>query len=452
VAKRDVEEDEEDEFEQREQVLFQGPMYGREANLKKNPKLVQAALVPVKRMVTDGLSRRAHTILLEPTSGRIQIRFVVDGVPYPAGAVPAKQGVGMVQILKLLAGLDPQKRTDQQSGGISSEYAGKAYRLLVQSTPVRGGAERLRIRIEDPKDSFIRPQDVGVPEDLRQKIRDFTGDSKGIVLACGPPDSGITSLSLVTLHCTDPYLYSVFSMAETGDHELVNVTDYKGEEGHDLEYSLDRIARREADIIFMPPFTGPKTTQLLFDFSDRMCFVAEIAGRTPIDAVQTLIQWVGVDSVLKHLKGIITHKLIRRLCDDCKQAFRPNPQLLKRLGLPPEVTVLYRAPAPPPEDDPEAPTIEELCADCNGMPYHGRVPCFELLEMSDGMKEVIVAGADPGAMRQQMFKDDMRTLQKDALRLVVEGKTSLEEVQRSFLGPKAKGRPGPKKRRPRPNA
>ncbi|MEZ6062182.1 MAG: ATPase, T2SS/T4P/T4SS family [Planctomycetaceae bacterium] len=448
MAKGDAQEEEED-LDEREQVLFQGPMYGRDANLKQNPRLVQAALVPVKRMVTDALSRRAHTVLLEPAPGKIAIRFVVDGIAYPAGAVPARQGVGMVQMLKLLAGLDPQKRTVQQSGGIRSEYTGKAYRLLVLSTPVKGGAERLRIRIENPKDSFIRPQDVGVPNDLRQKIRDFTSDSKGIVLACGPPDSGITSLSLVTLHCTDPYLYSVFNLADVGEHSLVNVADYEPEEGHDLAFTLDRISRREADLVYMPPFTDPKTTQLLFDFSDRLCFVGEIPCRTPIEAVQTLIQWVGVDSVLKHLKGVVTHKLIRKLCDDCKQAFRPNPQLLKRLGLPPEVTVLYRAPAPPPADDPEAPTIEELCADCNGMPYYGRIPCFEVLEMSDGMKEVVAAGADPAAMRQQMFREDMRTLQKDALRLVVEGKTSLEEVQRSFQGPK--GRPA-KKRRPRPQA
>ncbi len=450
MAKRDTHEDEEEELEQREQVLFQGPMYGREANLKKNPRLVQAALVPVKRMVTDALSRRAHTVLLEPTAGRIQIRFVIDGVPYPAGAVPAKTGMGMLQMVKLLAGLDPQQKTQQQSGGIRSEYFGKPWRLLVQSTPVKGGAERLRIRIENPKDSFIRPQDVGVPNDLRQKVRDFTSDSSGIVLACGPPDSGLTSLSLVTLHCTDPYLYSVFNLADVGDHELVNVAEYTPEPEHGLEQTLDRIARREADIIYVPPFNDPKQTQLLFEFSDRLCFVGEIQAATPIDAVRLLIQWVGVDRVLKHLKGIMAHKLIRRLCDDCKQAFRPNPQLLKRLGLPPEVTVLYRAPAPPPADDPEAPTIEELCADCSGMPYHGRIPCFELFEMTPGMKEVIAAGADPAAMRQQMFRDDMRTLQKDALRLVVEGKTSLEEVQRSFVGPK--GRPSPKKRRPRPTA
>ena len=81
----DNDEEEEDDFEE---VLFQGAMFGREPDLKKNPRLVNAARPPVKRMISDGLARRAHMIVLEPAQGRIAIRFVVDGVPYPAGAVP----------------------------------------------------------------------------------------------------------------------------------------------------------------------------------------------------------------------------------------------------------------------------------------------------------------------------------------------------------------------------
>jgi type IV pilus assembly protein PilB len=445
----DVDNDEEDEFEELEQVLFQGPMYGREANLKKNPRLVQAALVPVKRMISDALSRRAHTILLEPASGRVGMRFVVDGIPYPAGAVPGQRGIGMIQMLKLLAGLDTQERAKPQSGGISAEFDGVAYRLLLDITPIKPGVERVRIRVVNPKESYIRPTEINFPDDLRSKLREFTHECSGVVIACGPPESGTTSLSLVTLHSTDPYLYSVFNIADVGDNELVNVVDYEPEEGHDLELSLDRIKRREGDIVYVPPFTDPGTTQVLFDFSSRLAFVGEMPVRTPIEVIQKLIEWVGADSVIKNLRGVITQKLIRTLCDDCKQAFRPNPQLLKRLGLPPETTVLYRAPAPPPEDDPEAPTVEELCSDCGGSPYHGRAACYELLEMTDGMKEVIAAGADPNAIRKQMIAENMRTLQKDALRLVVEGRTSLEEVQRSFAPPRPKQRPG-RKRRPRP--
>jgi type IV pilus assembly protein PilB len=444
---RDDDDVDEDEYEDVEQVLFQGPMFGREANLKQNPRLVKAALVPVKKMISDGLSRRAHTILLEPAQGRIVIRFVVDGIPYPAGALPGQRGMAMIQMIKVLAGLNPQERAEPQTGGINAEYDDTRYELLTDFVPLKPGVEKLRIRVENPKISYIQPGDVGMPEELQDTIRELAQDCRGLILTCGPPESGATSLSMCALHCVDPYLYSVFNVADVGNRDLVNVTDYEAEEGHDLELSLERMLRREADIVYMGKVTDPAIIQTMFEFSNRLAFVAEIPANTPADAIRQLIEWVGTDLVSQHVRAILTQKLIRTLCDDCKQAFRPNPQLLKRLSLPPEVTVLYRAPSPPDPDDEDAPTIEELCEDCDGMPFHGRTAVYELLEMSEGMKDVVLAGADPAEVRRQMKEDDMRTLQKDAIRVVVEGRTALEEVQRAFSPPRKrrpKGRPRPR--------
>lgn len=440
--------DDDQDFEEEdlEQVLFQGPMYDREANLKENPKLVRAALVPVKRMISDALARRAHMVQLEPTKGRIAIRFMIDGVAYPAGAIPGQRGMAMVQMVKLLAGLNTQERAEDQSGGIYAEYEETKYQLLVDTDVLKPGVERLKIRVENPKVTYLHPPEAGMPEDLAEQLREMTLESEGIIIACGEKESGVTSLSMVALHCVDPYLYSVFSMADVGDRELVNVTPYEPEEGHDLELSFDRIKRREADIIYMPPMTDPDIVQTMFEYADQLCFIAEMPGLSTTEALQQLVEWVGLDKVARHVKGVVSQKLVRTLCDDCKQAFRPNPQLLKRLALPPETTVLYRAPAPPPPDDPEAPTIEELCEDCNGVPYHGRAPVYELLQMTDEMQQVISNDFSPESVRQQMKEEGQRTHQKDALRLVQDGKTSLEEVQRAFAPPGGRKR----RRRPRP--
>lgn len=430
-----------------EQVLFQGPLFGREANLKANARLVQAALVPVKQMMSDALSRRSHTILMEPREGRLAIRFVVDGVPYPAAAVPGQKGVAMVQMIKLLAGLDPNDRKTPQSGGIKAEFDSLPFHLMVESVPTGGGAERVRIKVDNKKVVRQKPSDIGFPDHLKAKIRDFTAERSGVILICGPPDSGVTTLSVIALHSVDPYLYSVYNLANMKERELVNVTEFEPEEGHDLEMTFDRIIRREADVIFLDPLTSPQIAQTIFQYADRLSFIMEIPANTPLDAVAKVIEWVGVDDVIKGLKCVLTQKLIRKLCDDCKQAFRPNPMLLKKLSLPPETSVLYRAPLPPPPDDPKAQTIEELCADCDGLPYHGRVAAFEMLEITDTMKEVLAADPSPEAIRRQMVAEGQTTLQKDAIRLVAEGKTSLEEVQRTFSSGGAKKRP---KSRPRP--
>ena len=433
-----------------EQILFQGPLFGREANLKANAKLVQAGLVPVKQMMSDALGRRAHTVLLEPREGRISIRFVIDGMPYPAAAVPGQKGLAMVQMIKLLAGLDPNERKVIQAGGIKAEFDKLPFHLLVESVPAGGGTERVRIKVDNRKVVRQKPSEVGLPDQLKNKIRDFTSARTGVILICGPPDSGVTTLSIIALHSVDPYLFSVYNLAKMlQGKELINVTEFKPEPGHDLELTFDRILRREADVIFLDPLSSPQEAQMIFQYADRMSFIMEIPANTPVEAIRKLIEWIGVDEVIKNLKCILTQKLIRKLCDDCKQAFRPNPTLLKKLGLPPETSVLYRAPLPPPPDDPKAQTIEELCADCDGVPYQGRVAAFEMLEMTDTMKEVVAEGASPESIRRQMVTEGQVTLQKDAIRLVAEGKTSLEEVQRTF-NPAGAAKKKPVKARPKP--
>jgi len=441
---------EEEEFEDIEQVLFQGPMYGREADLKKNPRLVQAGLIPVKQLISDGLSRRAHTIVVEPKGPRQVVRYTVDGIAYPAGVLPGKRGIAVIQMVKLLAGLDVQSRVEKQTGGILAEFDEQQYHLLVETTPVRGAVERLRIRVSNVKDSFIMPGDVDLPEDLRAKFREMTEDATGIILSCGMPESGVTSLSMVAMHCVDSYLYSVFNVADLGDQSLMNVAEVDAGEGADLELKLDRVIRQEGDAVYVGKVNDPKQAQLLFDYSEKLCFIGEIDARTPAEAVKQLIDWVGVDKVLANLKGVICQKLIRRLCDDCKQAFRPDPKLLKQLRLPPETTVLYRAPKPPEDDDEDAPSVEELCADCNGVPYHGRTAVYEFFEMTTPMREVVAEGGNVIAIRKQMAAEKQRMLQQDALRLVVNGTTSLEELRRVFASPKGKRKPRPGKRRPRP--
>ena len=335
---------------------------------------------------------------------------------------------------------------------IKAEYDKLPFQLMVESVPAGGGAERVRIKIENRKVLRQKPSEVGLPESLKLKIRDFTSSRSGVILICGPPDSGVTTLSIVALHSVDPYLYSVYNLADMRGKELINVTEFKPEPGHDMELTFDRILRREADVLFLNPLTSPQDAQTIFQYSDRLSFIMEIPANTPIEAMQKLISWVGVDEVVKGLKCILTQKLIRKLCDDCKQAFRPNPLLLKKLGLPPETSVLYRAPVPPPPEDVKAQTVEELCADCDGVPYHGRVAAFEMLEMTDTMKEVIAAGGDPEAIRRQMTADGQTTLQKDAIRLVAEGKTSLEEIQRTFNPGGSGAKKKPMKARPKPPA
>ena len=444
--KAEQEEPEEDEF-QDEQVLFQGATNGVEPDLKKNAKLVRAALMPVKQIITDAVSRRAHQVTLEPKGGKFILRMSIDGIPYAAGTLPQQRANAVTQMFKLLAGLDIQNRKQPQIGGLAATYCEKPHHLTIESTPVKGGAEVLRVQIRDTAIKLERPADVGLPDEIKEKIREMSIHRRGIVLVCGPPESGTTTSSVVVLHSVDAYLYQIYSINKNiGEGTLTNVSLFD-EDISDLTEIIERLIRKEADVVFLEPIVDAETARIVYEYHDRVNFICEIDASDPAEAMQRMIEWLGPEAAAASIHGIFTQKLVRKLCEPCREAYRPNPKLLQKLGLPPETKVLYRPPSPPADDDPDAPSVEELCDDCDGIPYHGRAAAFELIEVNDAMKEVILAGADPAEVKRVASESDMRSLQTDAIqRLVAEGTTSLEEVQRVFAPKKKRGG---KKRRPR---
>ena len=194
-----------------------------------------------------------------------------------------------------------------------------------------------------------------------------------------------------------------------------------------LETTLTRAIRIEANVILCDPLRDAESARAVFSKHEQVMVLTELAAKDPPSAVLQLIEWVGDPKlVAAGLKGVITQKLIRVLCPDCRLAYKPKGEFLKKLGLPADVQALYRKPPDVQEG------AMEQCEQCGSVGYFGRTGMFELLEMTDGMRELLSSKPDAAAIRSQMKKDKMTTLQQDGMRLVAEGRTSLEELQRVF--------------------
>jgi type IV pilus assembly protein PilB len=408
-----------------EPVSFLGPLGGQEVNLKANARLVDAGLVRAKDLVTDALARRADTIRIEPKGPQSIVTLLIDGFPYPGGKLAKPEGLAITQMLKLLAGLDVKQRKAPQSGGIKAEFDSKPYLLNVSSVPL-GDGERLMVRVTNQSIKLDSATEIGMGEDLRQKLREIC-TANGILVVAGPPGSGTTTTLFALVRNVDAYIFTIFTMADLGGRKLNQTTPFEVESGDDLAMTITRAVRKEANVILCEPLAeGDSLKQMLTKTEDVMLML-EMTAKDVASALLQLVTWSGNGQLLgAGLKGIVTQKLIRLLCTDCRQMYRPKADLLRKLGLPEEVTALYRK--PPPSTDPNA----ETCEKCGGIGYHGRIGMFEFLEMSDGMKELIAEQPDANSIRAQMKKDKMLTLQRDGLRLVAEGRTSLEELQRVF--------------------
>lgn len=435
MARDEYDDEDEDEIEL---VLFQGAVNGKEANLKDNSGLVRAGLIPAKELVSDAISRRAEKLVVELRGDRAQSKFMVDGMPFRGPTLPGRRALAITQMLKLLSGLDHKNKKDPQTGGIKAEYDEKKYTVLVKTSPGNGG-ERLTVQIADPSQTLRKPSDVEMTDELKNKIRGMTSDRSGVLLICGPPESGVSTSAFVLLHTIDSYIYSVYAIADFTGRDPINISEYKLEEGESYDVALEKIIRKEADTLYLENLDDPEIMKLAFENHSRLGFLGEYTASDPATAVLNLVEQLGdAKLVTEGLRGVFTQKLVRRLCHKCREAYRPNPRMLAKLGLPPETKVLYRQQAPP--DPEEEIDDDEPCVFCDDVGFRGRVATFELLEMSDEIKQLVVDGADAAAIRKQARSEGQITLQKDALRLVAAGITSMEEVKRVFSPGKPKRR------------
>ena len=434
VFKRRADEDDDDEDEEEEEldlVTFQGAMNGNPVDLASNARLAQVALLPAKELVTDGLTRRAEVIRVDPKGERSQVTMQVDGIAYSGGKLSKQQTQAVTQLMKLLAGLDPKVRGKHQLGGLRAEYQTTPYELTIDVAPLAEGAERLTIRTKNLKLKLNTVEELGFAPNIKQMVRDLTGNRHGLTLVCGPPGSGTTTTFRALLRGLDVYLHAIFSVTQQPISDIYNITPFEVNPGDDLTTTLERVCRAEADIIVVDPIRDAEHLKHMLTATDKVSLIAEMPAKDCSSALVKLTEMTGdANQIADNIEGLFSQRLIRMLCSDCKEAFRPNPKLLAQVGLPPETKVLYRKGEP--LVDEETGEEEPPCEKCGGVGYHGRIAMLEYILVTDPIKELIRAKAGADQIKVKARKEGMLTFSKDGLRLVAEGKTSLEELQRVF--------------------
>ena len=433
--REEVDDDDDDDGGEDEDVVlvnFQGALNGKTADMAANARLVQAALRPTKDLVTDGLERRAETIRIDTKGERAQVALSIDGMPFAGGRLAKPQATAITQMLKVLCGLDARLKGKHQLGGVKAEYEGTKYELSVEIAPQPDATERVTIRVRNLSHKLDTPNDLGFSESLKQTIRDLTSNRHGLIVCCGMPGSGVTTTTYALLRGIDVYLYSIYSIAKTS-RELLNIKQFEVNEGDDLKTSMMRMMREEADVIFVDPIRNAESTQQLLSVADQICIVSEMQAKDCSTAIAQLVEWSGdPQRASEVIDGVFSPKLVRLLCTQCREAFRPNPKLLEKVGLPPETKVLYRKGEPIVNE--KTGEEDDACEKCGGVGFYGRMAMMEVIVMSDPLRKLVAEGAPSDQIKALARAEGCLTFHKDGLRLVAEGKTSLEELQRVFKG------------------
>lgn len=385
---------------------------------------------PARELLAQGLENRATAIMLDYTQQAVAVRMQVDGVWHPGENLEREPGDALLAVLKVLAARNPNERRARQQGTFGAEYKGEknVCRLMTQGTQT---GERVLIQFEDPTAKKKRPLDLGMRPKMFDDLKLVLASHAGMVVISTPPGGGMTNLLHAIVGSMDRYTRGFIDVEDVASKELevenVNVTTFNGAGGETPLSVLPRLLREYPDVIIVPDMRDAETADLLCDQTglDRTV-VTTVRAREACEAALKLLEYkVPREKLAPALKVVVNMRLIRTLCDKCKEAYAPPPQLLEQLRIPPgRVEALYRPPTPNPEQP------QEPCPKCRGIGYYGRTGIFEVLVVDDQVREVIIKKPKLDVLRQAARKAGMRTLQEDGLLLAVTGGTSLPELMR----------------------
>lgn len=414
-----------------------GDKQTNQANLIKSR---QSPTFPAAQQhVQTALNARADSILMDLTRQGMTVRHQVDGLWENGEPTDMETGLQVYSIYKTLANLNPQEQRQQQAGRFEIRRGNLEYvaHLTTQGTQT---GERLLMKIEQKGAAFKALDDLGMAPEMRDRVVQLLSPgSKGVFVFCSLPGNGLTTTIDVTMHSIDRFQRSWVSVEDKNkpEHSIENV-DVKTFDSHGGESPasiLPKIIREYPDAYVIRNLVGGETLKLVLGegiCGDDKVVVTSTAAKEAVEAPLRILtlkddqgQPVPPAALARYLIGVLNVRLIRKLCTECRQAFEPPPDYLQRLGLAPgSVQFMYRHSVPDPEDP------KSICQTCGGRGFLGRTGLFELVIMNDRMRQVLAKSPKLDVMRAEARKAGMRNLQEEGIRLVAQGITSIEELQR----------------------
>lgn len=384
-----------------------------------------------REMVYEAILSRATDIHMEPTKEEMTVRYRIDGILQPADPFSRAMGDAVINIFKVLADLDITEKRKPQDGSFSAECEGRTIDFRVATAGSVAG-EKLVMRILDKEKIKFSLSKLGMRESMAEQIRQIANQPHGMLIVCGPTGSGKSTTLYACMSEIDRYQKNVITIENPVEYQIDNVTqiEINPKAGKTFASELRSILRQDPDVIYVGEIRDQETAEIACQAAQtgHMVFTTLHANDT-VTALGRLID-LGVQPfmVASAVTAILGQRLVRTLCPKCKVKYKPNPELLRKANLPVDKIKHFYRPPESPEELPE--DMEGQCSHCGGTGYFGRTGIFELLQITDRIRDMIRENPNFNAIRQEAVKNGMKYLQEDGLRQVIEGRTSIQELLR----------------------
>ena len=377
----------------------------------------------VDSLLRTAVEERASDVHLEPVEDTIIVRFRLDGVLHEMRTLPLNLLSSVVSRIKIMAGMDITERHIPQDGRISMRYGGKDFELRVSTLPTVFG-EKVVVRLLEKNPIYKTMRSIGFSERNYQLFAPLIHRPYGMILFCGPTGSGKSTT-----------LFSCIQEIHDGTNNIVTVEDpveYRVRGINHVELNPKRnvtfptvlrsILRGDPDVIYVGEIRDRETADLAVRaaLTGHLLF-STLHTNTAIQAITRLVD-IGVDPSLigASLIGVVGQRLMRKICDWCKESYKPAPSelsLLKdSLGSDVAPKALHRG---------------RGCSHCHKTGYYGRIPAHEVVVVDEDLRHLISAsGASATQLKDHLKQTEFKELRVDAVHRLLKGETTLQEVIR----------------------
>ncbi len=373
----------------------------------------------VNSIIERGYNEHASDIHLEPCEDKMSIRIRVDGLLHEVIVVPKELENAVVSRLKIMARMDIAQRNIPQDGHVNITVHGETMDLRVSTLPTVYG-EKVVIRLLRKNPELISMEGIGLQgENLKLFQKLITSTKEGAILMVGPTGSGKTSTMYTIIDMLKDETLNLISLEDPVEFFMDQVCQVQINERAGLTFAnaLRSVLRQDPDIIAVGEIRDGETADIAMR--------SAITGHVVLSTIHTNSALASLDRLLNigvepyvlagALKGIISQRLLRRICPDCREKYTPTAQEREYMGLSPEGDeVFYRGAG---------------CDSCFHTGYRGRIAAFEILTITPEFRQSIYSG-DRSAMADAMTNMNFRPIMDNCRDLVLQGVTSVEEVRR----------------------
>jgi type IV pilus assembly protein PilB len=383
----------------------------------------------VNLMLMSAIQKGASDIHIEPYEKEFRVRFRIDGILYNVMAPPMKFRDAITSRIKIMAKLDIAEKRLPQDGRIKirfgdAEGGTKEIDFRVSCLPTLFG-EKIVMRLLDKDKLMLDMTKLGFEPDSLKKLENAIGKPWGMVLVTGPTGSGKTNTLYSSIAKINTAETNIMTAEDPVEFNLVGVNQVQVRENIGLNFAaaLRSFLRQDPNIILVGEIRDFETAEIAVKASLTGHLVLSTLHTNDAPSTISRLMNMGIEPFLvaSSVNLICAQRLVRRLCTQCKADHPHDPQALVHAGFTQEEAAKV------------IPQKGSGCERCNNTGYKGRVGLYEVMEITDELRELILVGASALELRRKAVDEGMITLRRSGLQKVMEGVTTIEEVARETV-------------------